>query len=91
MASKPISLPLASLFLRVINASTLSLVMLVLSLWRTCSLKLSNTSVLTGTSVDPSTGDQVIPGLSVSVDMNVILVAAIALSDASSTVAPIAT
>ena len=66
VASNAISLPLESSDFRVIRPSTFVFVRSVLSMLRTNSLKVIVTLLPTGTSVEPSTGDQIIAGAIVS-------------------------
>ena len=88
-ASNPSLFPSASLS-TVTRATTLSLSRSVPLISRTGSLKVSFIWVSTGTSTVPSEGVKATVGGSESATMNVVLVARMALSWSSSTVAPMA-
>ena len=90
VASKDISLPLASVSFSVMSASTFRSDSAVLSRCRTASLNVIVILLLTSTPWLPSDGENVIVGLRISAIVNVVLEAVLGLSYKSSTVAPMA-
>ena len=91
VALKSISVPFSSESFKVIRLSTLVLVKAELSVFLIASLKVNVMLSVTGTRVSVSTGSKTIVGEIVSTTVKVIELALIALSDSSSTVAPMAT
>ena len=90
VASKDISLPLASVSFSVMSASTFRSDSAVLSRCRTASLNVIVILLLTSTPWLPSDGETITVGLRISAIVNVVLEAVLGLSYKSSTVAPMA-
>ena len=91
VALKSISVPLESESFKVIKLSTLVFVNVESSVFLIASLKVNVMLSVTGTGSSRSAGSKTIVGEIVSTTVKVIELALIALSEASSTVAPMAT
>ena len=91
VALKSISVPLESESFKVIKLSTLVFVNAESSVFLIASLKVNVMLSVTGTGSSRSAGSKTIVGEIVSTTVKVIELALIALSEASSTVAPMAT
>ena len=91
VALKSISVPLESESFKVIKLSTLVFVNVESSVFLIASLKVNVMLSVTGTGFSRSAGSKTIVGEIVSTTVKVIELVLIALSDSSSTVAPMAT